>query len=186
MPDDMEGSEEIFCVLPIVGIGGVGKTTLAQHICNHPRVKSHYKLIFWTCVSNEFDKKRLIRELLQSSGKDITSGNLDYLQRTLKNIVDEKKILLILDDMWDDVLKEDRQRWKKFCASFVDVHQGSMVLVTTRSAEVAQGFHTMKPFPLDGLKDGVFWDFLNCEHSDLRDLATFQSWRALVRVQPAS
>ncbi|CAL4969335.1 unnamed protein product [Urochloa decumbens] len=158
-PDDIEASLENFSVLPIVGIGGVGKTTLSQHISNHPRVKSHFKLIIWTCVSDDFDVKRLTKELIQSiSGKDITSVNLDYLQHTLKKNVDKKKVLLILDDMWDDVLKENEQRWKNFCAPFADIGHGSMILVTTRSAEVAGLLGTMEPFPLEGLKDGVFWD----------------------------
>uniref|UniRef100_A0A8R7PL45 NB-ARC domain-containing protein n=1 Tax=Triticum urartu TaxID=4572 RepID=A0A8R7PL45_TRIUA len=42
-------------VLPVTRTGGVGKTTLAQHICSHRRVKSHFELIIWICVSDDFD-----------------------------------------------------------------------------------------------------------------------------------
>uniref|UniRef100_A0ACD5YTU1 Uncharacterized protein n=1 Tax=Avena sativa TaxID=4498 RepID=A0ACD5YTU1_AVESA len=71
-------------VLPIAGIGGVGKTTLAQHICSHVRVKSHFQLIIWICVSDDFDVKRLTKEVIQScTGKDTTTDNLDALQRAL-------------------------------------------------------------------------------------------------------
>jgi hypothetical protein len=61
--------------------------------------------------------------------------------------------------VWDGALKENGQRWEKFCAPFRNVVHGSMMLVTTRSLEVADGVRTMEPFLLDGLTDGVLWDF---------------------------
>ena len=67
-------------VLPIVGIGGVGKTTLAQNICSHPQVKKHFDVIAWICVSDDFDVKRLIKEAIkQFSGKAPTKDNLNSL-----------------------------------------------------------------------------------------------------------
>ncbi|XP_052141836.1 putative disease resistance protein RGA1 [Oryza glaberrima] len=149
-----------FSVLPIVGIGGVGKTTLAQHICNHPQVKSHFDLIIWTCVSDDFDATRLIKEAIQSSsGKEATTDNLNCLQLGLSNIVNNKRFLIILDDVWDDALKENGQCWERLCLPLENGLQGSMVLVTTRSSKVADGVSTMDPFTLDGLKDDIFWDF---------------------------
>lgn len=71
----------------------------------------------------------------------------------------KKRLLVILDDMWDDALKENGDCWKRFCAPFTNVLQGSMMLVTTRSKEVADLVRTIDPFPLKGLEDDVFWDF---------------------------
>ncbi|KAF7083403.1 hypothetical protein CFC21_087201 [Triticum aestivum] len=147
-------------VLPIVGIGGVGKTTLAQHICNHQRVKSHFELIIWICVSDDFDVKRLIKEVIQScTGKVVTIDNLDFLQRALSNLVTNKRLLVVLDDMWDDALKENEQCWKRFIAPFRSVQEGSAMLVTTRCPKVTEGVRTMEPVILEGLKDDVFWNF---------------------------
>jgi adenylate kinase family enzyme len=90
-------------VLPIVGIGGVGKTTLAQDICNHSKVKGHFEPIIWICVSDDFDVKRLTKEAIeQTSGKVLENGNLNSLQLALANSVNKKRFLIVLDDMWDE------------------------------------------------------------------------------------
>ncbi|XP_047080813.1 disease resistance protein RGA2-like [Lolium rigidum] len=147
-------------VLPIVGIGGVGKTTLAQHICNQNQVKSHFERILWICVSDDFDVKRLTKEFIESCcHKKPTNDNLDSLQRALSNHVNNKRLLIVLDDMWDDALKENMQCWKRFCAPLLSAQEGSMMLVTTRCPKVAEGVGTMEPITLEGLKEGVFWNF---------------------------
>ncbi|VAI40115.1 unnamed protein product [Triticum turgidum subsp. durum] len=147
-------------VSSIVGIGGVGKTTLAQHICSHPQVKSHYDTVIWICVSDDFDEKRLTKEAIESCpDKEATTNNLNSLQLALSNVLHNRKFLIVLDDMWDDALKENGQCWKRFCAPFRNVLQGSMMLVTTRSRKVADLVRTMEPIILEGLKDDEFWNF---------------------------
>ncbi|CAL4969977.1 unnamed protein product [Urochloa decumbens] len=116
-------------VLPIVGIGGVGKTTLAQEITT------------------------------QQKGKEATGDNLDDLQQDLVSEVRKKRFLLILDDIWPDVLKDDAKCWRKFIAPLTNVVQGSILLVTTRFAEVAGIVGIMGSFALNDLKDDVLWDF---------------------------
>ena len=147
-------------VLPLVGIGGIGKTTLAQHICNHQQVKSYFDLVIWICVSDDFDVKRLTKEAIGSyPGKKATTENINSLQHVLSGILSNERFLIVLDDMWDDALKEHGLRWKTFCAPFKNVLQGSMMLVTTRSQKVARLVHTMEPIILEELKGDVFWDF---------------------------
>uniref|UniRef100_A0ACD5Y923 Uncharacterized protein n=1 Tax=Avena sativa TaxID=4498 RepID=A0ACD5Y923_AVESA len=155
-----ESSIKDLTVLPIVGIGGVGKTSLAQHICSDARVKSHFDLIIWVFVSDDFDVKRLTKEAIESCpGQQASTNNLNTLQILLSNIVSKKRFLIVLDDMWDDVLKENRQSWNRFRAPFNNVLQGSVILVTTRSRQVADGVGTTDPIILDGLKDDIFWNF---------------------------
>ncbi|VAH55127.1 unnamed protein product [Triticum turgidum subsp. durum] len=142
------------------GIGGVGKTTLAQHICSHQRVRSHFKKIIWICVSDDFDVKRLTKEVIQSfTGKEATADNLDSLQHALSNHLSNKRLLIVLDDVWDDALKESGQCWKRFCAPFRSVQEGSAMLVTTRCPNVRDGVRTMEPVRLDGLDEDIFWNF---------------------------
>nr|TKW38590.1 hypothetical protein SEVIR_1G125100v2 [Setaria viridis] len=115
-----------------IGLGGVGKTTLAQNICNHPQVKSHFDLIIWICVSDDFDVKRLTKEAIQSySKRDAVKDNLNSLQNSLAIKLKTKRLLLVLDDMWDDALKKNGQCWERFCVPLKNVLHGSMIMVTT-------------------------------------------------------
>ncbi|TVU34863.1 hypothetical protein EJB05_16718, partial [Eragrostis curvula] len=175
-------------VLPIYGIGGVGKTTLAQSIFNAPELRDQFDFKIWTCVSDDFDVKRLTKEVIQScSIIEPTTDNLDFpqkkktdnldsLQHALATELNKKRFLLVLDDMWDDALQDNGQCWKRFCAPFTEVLDGSVMLVTTRSQKVAYRVCTMNPFLLTGLKDDVLWNFFKlcvfgCElsqnHSEL-------------------
>uniref|UniRef100_A0ACD5Y3E8 Uncharacterized protein n=1 Tax=Avena sativa TaxID=4498 RepID=A0ACD5Y3E8_AVESA len=147
-------------VLPIVGIGGVGKTTLAQHICSDADMKFHFDMIIWVCVSDDFDVKRLTKEAIEScTGKQATGENLNFLQKTLSKTLDKQKFLIVLDDLWDDVLKENGQCWKRFCRPLQNELQGGVMLVTTRCPKVAERVGTVDPITLEGLEDGAFWSF---------------------------
>ena len=64
--DTNEATVTSVLVLPIVGIGGVGKTTLAQDIRNNANLKRHFDLIIWLCVSDDFDVKRLTKESIKN------------------------------------------------------------------------------------------------------------------------
>uniref|UniRef100_A0ACD5UJY4 Uncharacterized protein n=1 Tax=Avena sativa TaxID=4498 RepID=A0ACD5UJY4_AVESA len=111
-----ERAETKLHVLPIVGMGGVGKTTMAQQICNDVKVKKHFDRIIWTCVSDDFDTKRLTKEIIERLGGNTSPyDNLDGLMRKLEDCVKSKRFLLVLDDMWDDVLEQDGAGWKRFC-----------------------------------------------------------------------
>ncbi|KAH0777146.1 hypothetical protein KY290_008557 [Solanum tuberosum] len=123
-------------VVPIVGMGGAGKTTLANVVYNDEKVKNHFGLKAWYCVSEPYDALRITKGLLQEIGsfdsKD--DGNLNQLQVKLKERLKGKKFLVVLDDVWNDTYS----KWDRLRNVFVHGDMGSKIIVTTRKESVAK------------------------------------------------
>ncbi|KAF7137739.1 hypothetical protein RHSIM_Rhsim07G0070400 [Rhododendron simsii] len=89
-------------VVPIVGMGGVGKTTLAQMVYNDETVKKHFEIKVWVCVSEVFEIEDVTKKILES----ITSRTCDFkalnqVQEQLKEALVGRKFLIVLDDVWN-------------------------------------------------------------------------------------
>ncbi|KAJ6370959.1 hypothetical protein OIU77_001462 [Salix suchowensis] len=72
-------------VYAIHGMGGLGKTTLAQLVYSDASVEGRFDLRIWVCVSDDFDIRRLSRAIIESiEGERCTLEELDTLQRHLR------------------------------------------------------------------------------------------------------
>ncbi|TVU14834.1 hypothetical protein EJB05_38330 [Eragrostis curvula] len=148
-------------VLPIVGIGGVGKTALAQLIYDDPAVKDQYERV-WAWVSNEFDKVIATRDMLDffSQESHYKISNYAKLQEILKGHMEHrsKRFLLILDDVWGSM---DYDQWDELLAPLQSSpKKGNMIIVTTRNLFFAQRIGTAKPMKLGGLEENDVWSLL--------------------------
>ncbi|XP_043692766.1 putative disease resistance protein RGA4 [Telopea speciosissima] len=126
-------NEDILSVLPIVGIGGLGKTTLAQLVYNDGLVVKYFDKRVWIHVSRDFDDKKILTDITKS--------------RILKDALTGKRFLLVLDDVWND----DSEQWDMLKTSLKIGARGNKIIVTTRIVEVASIVGTIAPHHLKNL-----------------------------------
>nr|UBY07592.1 NBS-LRR disease resistance protein [Dasypyrum villosum] len=144
-------SDENLMVVPIVGVGGLGKTTLAQLIYNEPEIQKHFELLIWVCVSDNFDVYSLARSILEclpqksTVESDSKKSPLDRLQDGLSGC----RYLLVLDDVWN----REIDKWEKLKARLTHGAKGSVVLTTTRDGGVVKIMGSVKPYNLAELED---------------------------------
>ncbi|KAL0009141.1 hypothetical protein SO802_010643 [Lithocarpus litseifolius] len=122
-------------VISLVGMGGIGKTALAQLAYNDDKVKDHFDISMWVCVSELFDCCKVAQAIIQEV--EYTSPNITEfgtLMQKVKSLIEGKKFFLILDDVWTEESKE----WEPIKFALKCGAQGSKILVTTRNEKVAK------------------------------------------------
>uniref|UniRef100_A0A0E0ENJ7 NB-ARC domain-containing protein n=1 Tax=Oryza meridionalis TaxID=40149 RepID=A0A0E0ENJ7_9ORYZ len=148
-------------VLPVVGMGGSGKTTLAKMVYNDTRVRDHFQLKMWHCVSENFEAVPLLKSIVElaTNTRCQLLNTIEQLRRELRSVIDQRRFLLVLDNVWN----EDDKKWEddlKPILSSVGGH-GSVIVVTTRSQRVASIMGTMGSHELACLNDDDSWELLS-------------------------
>ncbi|KAF3958319.1 hypothetical protein CMV_016771 [Castanea mollissima] len=141
-------------VISLIGMGGMGKTTLAQLAYNDVDVQAHFETLIWVCVSDPFDQIRVAKAIIESIERKSTK--ISELQNLLDRICDlirGKKFFLVLDDVWSEIPND----WEPFKLAFQCGAQGSRILITTRKEGVAKMVNSAFTINLKLLNDEVCW-----------------------------
>ncbi|KAF3341009.1 putative disease resistance protein RGA1 [Carex littledalei] len=140
-------------VMAIVGMGGLGKTTIAQLVYNDERVQKHFENLRWVSVNDNFDIRRITNSILGLVTESNSDSNLELMQHKLKKQLGGQRFLLVLDDVWN----ENSEKWDRLRALLTIGAKGSKVIVTTRSTRVASIMGTVSPYILTGLSKEDCW-----------------------------
>ncbi|KAG5042200.1 hypothetical protein JHK87_006115 [Glycine soja] len=152
--DNSDGSD--VSVVPIVGMGGVGKTTLAQLVYNDENLKQIFDFDFkaWVCVSQEFDVLKVTKTIIEAvTGKACKLNDLNLLHLELMDKLKDKKFLIVLDDVWT----EDYVDWSLLKKPFNRGIRRSKILLTTRSEKTASIVQTVHTYHLNQLSNEDCW-----------------------------
>ncbi|PHT73943.1 hypothetical protein T459_21220 [Capsicum annuum] len=122
-------------VVPIVGMGGIGKTTLARRVYDDALITYHFYVRAWINVSQGFNTRDIFLGILRSislvNDEEEKNSTTEQLAERVYQSLKGRKYLIVLDDMWSI------QAWQQVRRPFPDDHNGSRILLTTRLVDVA-------------------------------------------------
>ncbi|KAI3437007.1 uncharacterized protein J3R85_005731, partial [Psidium guajava] len=128
-------------VTSIVGMGGLGKTTLAKKVFDSAVVKNHFASHAWIAVSRWFDVEDLLRDMIEQLFEEmkipvphgVGTMNVDRLKAFTNAFLQQRRYLIVLDDLWSS------QAWELIQFALPRNFYGSRIMITTRVADVASG-----------------------------------------------
>ena len=121
----------------IVGMKGIGKSTLAKMVFNHRAIKNHFESKYWVPLTDRADEeknvllKRLGQQVMPSPATNKEGKEKDYSIKELNEFLKGKKYLIVLDSI------SSAEAWESLKAAFRDSTNGSRILITTRYKSVA-------------------------------------------------
>ncbi|XP_057780730.1 putative late blight resistance protein homolog R1A-10 [Salvia miltiorrhiza] len=133
LKDRLIGMQSKLEVLPIVGMGGIGKTTLARKLYQDPLILDHFSYLAWTTISQDYNMRSILLSLLRCiTGSDYEHEGDGELKDILYRSLCGRRYMIVLDDIWSTTF------WDEIRMYFPDYNNGSRIVITTRESDVAK------------------------------------------------
>ncbi|CAN4124612.1 unnamed protein product [Withania somnifera] len=119
-------------VVPLVGMPGIGKTTMAKRLYTHNDIISRFDVCSWCTISQVYNKRKTLLELLGNLVPldDNTRSNGELADELRRHLL-RKRYFIVIDDLWNTEVWDDLKR------CFPDDYSGSRIILTTRQDKVA-------------------------------------------------
>ncbi|KAM5577449.1 putative disease resistance protein RGA3 [Rosa sericea] len=146
-------NEENVSVISILGLGGLGKTTLSKLVYNDSMVEENFDMKMWICVSDNFDIQTLICGIINAViEQKCEDASLDLMKRRLQDTLRGRKFLLVLDDIWDtESIGVTIEKWIGLKTLLNVGANRSKIIITTRNRSVALLVNPLYTHSLEGL-----------------------------------
>nr|XP_027118721.1 disease resistance protein RPM1-like [Coffea arabica] len=136
----LEGDDHQLKVISVVGMAGVGKTTLVKKVHEDPYVRKNFPVRAWVTVSQTCDFPKFLRDLIWQLHKEVNKSVPQFIESMttaeLKEFVKDflqkdGRYAIVFDDVWNV------EFWNEIKSALPEANYGNRVMLTTRKADVA-------------------------------------------------
>ncbi|KAK4433083.1 putative disease resistance protein [Sesamum alatum] len=144
-------------VVPILGMGGIGKTTLARNAYDDQLIMEHFQIRAWVKVSQDYSIQEILSNLLVSIKPSNENRCEELMAENVYKGLKGMRYLIVMDDVWST------KAWDDVKMIFPDDDNGSRIIVTTRLLDIAtyaQFSRSSAPHQMHFLDEDQSWDLL--------------------------